>query len=395
MMAKGLRNKIKNSKIFGAAIVGVYRYLKSIFKIPPQFNLYCKTKKIILAKSGKVRVYYIGVPAHNNLGDLAQGVCIRHWLKKYYGDREIVEIETNALVNTRFSVLKLLKDVFNDEDIIIFQSGYTTTDLGGYADDMHCAVIKILPKAKILMMPQTVFFEKEERKKNTSKVYNSAENMLFLARDRISFRIAEEMFPDLSIRLYPDIVTTLIGQYQYTNERNGILFCCRDDSEKYYSDDEINKLMNSCREFANVELTDTTKNVRFSEIVKNAEIYIMSEIERYSKYNLIITDRYHGTIFSLVAGTPVIIIKTTDYKVTTGAEWFKGVYDDYVYLADSLDDALGIAKDLYDKERNHIMKPYFEEEYYSKLKSIFQNETQKKGGHINNEFKFQKCSNID
>lgn len=50
--------------------------------------------------------------------------------------------------------------------------------------------------------------------------------------------MAEEMFPDLPIRLYPDIVTTLIGQYKYENERNGILFCCRDDSEKYYDDEK-------------------------------------------------------------------------------------------------------------------------------------------------------------
>ena len=64
---------------------------------------------------------------------------------------------------------------------------------------MHCAIIKNFPQAKILMMPQTIFFQNEERKKNTSFVYNSAENMLFLARDRVSFGMAEEMLPDLPI----------------------------------------------------------------------------------------------------------------------------------------------------------------------------------------------------
>ena len=107
-------------------------------------------------------------------------------VEKNYADRRVVEIETNALVNTRFSALKYLKKVFSD-DVIVFQSGYTTTDLGGHADEMHCAIIKNFPQAKILMMPQTIFFQNEERKKNTSFVYNSAENMLFLARDRVSF----------------------------------------------------------------------------------------------------------------------------------------------------------------------------------------------------------------
>lgn len=374
-MKQEIKNAIKNNRVFGNAIVGVYRIAKSVYSIPAQIKLYRQTNRNILSGAGEKRIYYIGVPAHNNLGDLAQGVCIRRWLKKNYADRRVVEIETNALVNTRFSALKHLKKVFSDNDVIVFQSGYTTTDLGGYADEMHCAIIKSFPQAKILMMPQTIFFQNEERKKNTSFVYNSAENMLFLARDRVSFGMAEEMFPDLPIRLYPDIVTTLIGQYKYENERNGILFCCRDDSEKYYSDEDIAELMKRCGRFAKVDKTDTTKKVSHSEIVKNAEAYIMSEIERYSTYKLLITDRYHGTIFSLVAGTPVIIIKSTDHKVVTGAEWFRGVYDDYVYLADSLEDAFEIAERLYNEERDHIMQPYFEEEYYNKLKYIFENET--------------------
>ena len=58
----------------------------------------------------------------------------------------------------------------------------------------------------------------------------------------------------------------------------------------------------------------------------------------------------------------------------TGAEWFRGVYDDYVYLADSLEDAFEIAERLYNEERDHIMQPYFEEEYYNKLKYVFENE---------------------
>lgn len=370
-MKQEIKNTIKNNRIFGNAIVGVYRIAKSIYNIPAQVKLYCQTKSNILSGVGEKRVYYIGIPAHNNLGDLAQGVCIRRWLKKNYADRRVVEIETNALVNTRFSALKYLKKVFSD-DVIVFQSGYTTTDLGGHADEMHCAIIKNFPQAKILMMPQTIFFQNEERKKNT--VYNSAENMLFLARDRVSFGMAKEMFPDLPICLYPDIVTTLIGQYKYENERNGILFCCRDDSEKYYDDEKIAELIKRCEKFAKVDKTDTTKKISHSEIVKNAEAYIMSEIERYSTYKLLITDRYHGTIFSLVAGTPVIIIKSTDHKVVTGAEWFRGVYDDYVYLADSLEDAFEIAERLYNEERDHIMQPYFEEEYYNKLKYVFENE---------------------
>ena len=100
--------------------------------------------------------------------------------------------------------------------------------------------------------------------------------------------------------------------------------------------------------------------------------YIYSEIEEYSKYKVMVTDRYHGTILSLVAGTPVIILRTTDHKVVTGADWFKGVYDNHVYVAVNLDEAFSIINTIYQKDINYNLLPYFEMEYYNKLPGLFE-----------------------
>lgn len=316
-------------------------------------------------------IFYLGIPAHRNLGDLAQGVCIRRWLKKHYPDRPVIEIETNALVNTPFPLLNELTKLYKPGDMIVYQSGYTTTDLGGYADEMHRAVMQALPEADMLMLPQTIFFQSEKNKMRTAKCYNSMKHMLFLARDRVSFGMAKQMFPDIPVMQFPDIVTTLIGNYSFDYNREGIMFCCRDDGEKYYEDAEIAELMRKCEKFGRVARTDTTKIGKTADIVKNAESYIMREVDTYAHYKVVITDRYHGTILSLVAGTPVIIIKTTDHKVTTGAEWFKGVYDDYVYVAESLDEAYEIAKSVLNKKLINKLPPYFETNYYDKLPEIF------------------------
>ena len=87
------------------------------------------------------------------------------------------------------------------------------------------------------------------------------------------------------------------------------MFCCRDDSEKFYSDEEILALMQQCSSLAKVERTDTTKEIKTKEIVANAEKYILQEIERYSKYEVIVTDRYHGTIFSIIFHIPLVLCK--------------------------------------------------------------------------------------
>ena len=70
------------------------------------YKLFIKTiiKLKKFERKGKV-IFYLGIPAHSNLGDLAQGMCIRRWLEKHYQERQVLEIETNALVNTPFSLL--------------------------------------------------------------------------------------------------------------------------------------------------------------------------------------------------------------------------------------------------------------------------------------------------
>lgn len=368
---KNVYNNLRKNKLFSSSIVPIYRKTRDLTKIPMEKKLFYEGKKLLEEDHCKRRVFYLGSPSHANLGDLAQGVCIRRWIKNNLPDYDLVEIKTNWLVNTHYSLLSILKSNYQENDIIIFQSGYATTDLGGYADDMHCAVIEELPDAYFLMMPQTILFVDEARKDRTSRIYNSAHKMLYLARDNVSFHMAEEMFPDIEVREYPDIVTTMIGSMDFESNRNGILLCCRDDSEKYYSDDDISKLMERCSSIAPVTITDTTKNKSKKEIISNPSNFVEREIEKYSHYKLVITDRYHGTIFSLIAGTPVIIIKSTDHKVTTGADWFKGIYDDYVFLAEDLDDAYKLAQRLYKKHFNHKLEAHFERDYYAKLFDLF------------------------
>lgn len=348
-----------------------FQWAFTVYEGIKEYFLKKKTCKRIRdgVKSGKPIVYYCGVPAHDNLGDLAQGICIKRWLKKHYAEYYVLEIETNALVNTRYSCLQEVKKAFSAErDFVVFQSGYTTTDLGGHADMMHQAVMNALPAARILMMPQTIFFKSEARKILCSEVYDSHKRMLFLSRDTVSFEMAQEMFPNVPQKCYPDIVTTLIGRLQSNQDREGIIFCLRDDAEKYYSDNDLSALMEKCKSIGPVTRTDTTKG---KHVAEHAEEYIRSEIEEYSKYKVMITDRYHGTILSLVAATPVIIIKTVDHKVTTGADWFRGVYDDCVYLADDLDAAYDLAEKLYERTHFRSLEPYFEEKYYDKLPAVF------------------------
>lgn len=330
-----------------------------------------ESERLMHLEPAEQRLFYLGITAHSNLGDMAQHYCIRKWICENFGDYKLEMFEADPVVYTKFEFIKRFKAVYRPQDIILFQSGYTTQDLGGRHNLMHEMVAEALTEAKILMMPQTIFFKEKKNQDRTAKILNSTKNMLFLARDFVSFETAKQMMPDVHVEAFPDIVTTLIGTLKFCNKRDGVCLCRRNDGEKYYSEEELMCLKADLETLGRVDVSDTSIKVSASKIRRNMKYYIEQEIEKYSHYKVTITDRYHGTIFSLAAGTPVIIIKTTDHKVTTGADWFKGIYDDYVFVAEDLNDAYLKAKVVVESDDKPLLSPYFKETYYDNLKSLF------------------------
>lgn len=345
----------------------IYHYFRR------KYNTYlhiqkAKDLKYIKYKNEPQRIFYLGVTEHSNLGDNAQFYCIRRWIKDNFPKIPCYEFESTTVCDPKANFVSILKEIIKPDDLIIFQSGYTTQDLGGNHDLMHRMICEAIPEIKILMMPQTIFFKEKENRLRTSRAYNKARNMLFLARDEVSFSMANEMFPDIKVMLFPDIVTSLIGTLNFNNKRRGVCLCTRNDTEKYYSYEEIDNFRKRLDENGEyVFQKDTSASQKQKQIRENQKRIIENEIEVFSNFEITITDRYHGTIFSLCAGTPVIILKTNDHKVVTGADWFKGIYDDYVYVAKNLDDAYNIYKELKKKKFSHKLEPYFQENYYSKL----------------------------
>ena len=97
-------------------------------------------------------------------------------------------------------MIRLMKERIRANDIIFFQSGYNTHDLGGREDLMHQLIIQEFPETEMIMLPQTVFFRSEERKRQASQIYNQHRRLLFFARDPVSEKLAKAMFPDTQVQ---------------------------------------------------------------------------------------------------------------------------------------------------------------------------------------------------
>jgi exopolysaccharide biosynthesis predicted pyruvyltransferase EpsI len=106
-------------------------------------------------------------------------------------------------------------------------------------------------------------------------------------------------------------------------------------------------------------------------ISKNREKVLNRLFEEYSKYRLIITDRFHGVIFSLITNTPAIVLPTNDHKVIAGLKWFPEQYREYIRYVDDIKNVKNVVEEIYEKDYKNIKLPeYFKENYYNKLKKI-------------------------
>lgn len=329
-------------------------------------------KKLLEVDITQKRIWYFCVPTHSNLGDQAQACCIEKYFRKFFSDHIVFKLSNNAFDFYEEKILMILKEKIKETDLIFFQSGYTFTGIHPY-ENMHRKIVENFPYNKIVFLPQTVKFKNQKILENVQNFYGKYDNIYFFARDKISYDIYKSIFPEhRNVHCFPDIVTTEIGNYDLTNnERNGILLCVRNDVEKLYSFQEISLFKEKLQKIAKVSLSDTnseTKENSLKEYWKKIE----ETIDDYAQYQVIITDRYHGTIFALIANTPVIILKTTDHKVVTGADWFEGVYEDYVYVVNDLEEASQVAQQIVTGFEYRKLPSYFKEKYYDRLKDIIE-----------------------
>ena len=366
---------LKGLPVIGKVLHVAHNQVVQIQLIGERYPVYrAETKKAMEYLAGKKpqdkRVFFCAVPIHNNLGDQAQASCIRNWVGEHYPDCELVELPAWPFYNNKFR--KLFKSLVNKNNLIIIQSGYCTTE-GHYNHKVHRYLVKSFPQNPIVIMPQTVNFHKRKEAYKTGKIYKEHPRLLFLSRDRKSDQYAHEFFGNTNIRLCPDIVTSQIGTMYWDLPREGVLICVRNDGEKLYTDQQIKELSGKFEEaFLKTSIIDTNYPSNIRDFKEAFPSCYHEKLCQFASARVVITDRYHGTIFAMITNTPVIVLATRDHKVKTGTEWFAGIYDGSYYNVGNLESAYQKAMEILKQEIVLQNDAYFKREYYDKLPNIIE-----------------------
>lgn len=307
-----------------------YKIKNIIYK----FIFCCKIKSYIIKYNKKI--FLIGTPWYGNLGDHAITLGEKFIIKENFPDHKIIDIPYNIY----FSKLsKIFRFKIAPSDMIYLQGGGNLGSLYSQEENLRRDVIKKYKRNKIIVMPVSIFFHnnnfgKSELEKS-SKIYNSHNKLTIISRDEVSFNFARKYFYKVNNILAPDAVTSLDGVLSDIDvNRKGVQIFLRKDIEKILSDDIINKIKFHLNKYdIQYNISDTTVPYEVREKQRKKEVF--SRLIMARKARLVITDRYHGLIFSVITHTPVIVFKSFDTKISSGVKWFKEL--EWVHYMDSND----------------------------------------------------------
>lgn len=296
------------------------------------------------------KIYLIGTPHHGNLGDSAIALAELKFLKENICKKNKVKEITIQEYNKYKKVIKI---VISHNSLLALHGGGNMGDVWFAEEQQRREILKEFKKHKIVIFPQTIDYSHtlkgEIEKRNSVKIYNNCNNLTLCAREQISYEKMCNLYPNINVFLIPDIVlSTEVTDYavQIHNNRRYILVCFRKDKEQSLKLENKEKFLEFLSNY-NLELKYTDMEIK-GNVDKNERYTIVSKkMQEFCSAKLVVTDRLHAMIFSLLTGTPCVVFSNSNHKIKGVYKWLSDF--DYISYCENIQDAMRKA-DIYIKE---------------------------------------------
>ncbi|TXD56692.1 polysaccharide biosynthesis protein [Polaribacter sp. IC066] len=298
-----------------------FRTKYSILLFIQKFKAFKYFKNVSLDKNKKYAFIFLAAD-YGNLGDVAITYAQTKFLEKN-ANFQVVEIP----ISKSLEGLWFVKRNIQEGDIVTTVGGGNLGDLYDQIEYIRQLVVKFFPNNKIISFPQTFDFSETNEGaialSRAKRVYNKHKQLVFIAREKISYELMRKHFTQAKVLLTPDIVLTLD---KTTPERNrkGVIFTLRQDKEKNLTEEQYQFILESVKaNFKNISYLDTHINKNNLSIFERVN-ELNSIWESYRSAELVITDRLHGMIFCYITNTPCIVFLNNNHKVKGTYKWIKG-----------------------------------------------------------------------
>ncbi|GAB4531191.1 MAG: polysaccharide pyruvyl transferase family protein [Pleurocapsa sp.] len=315
-------------------------------------------------KNRKKIIYALTPPSYlKNIGDHAQVIAIRAWLDKHFGKFPVVEMDKDR----GHYFLPALQWLVQPGDLFFLHSGGNLGDRGLWSEGMRREIIQTFPDNQIISLPQTIFFSdttKGQTEQETSRrIYASHPNLTVIGRDPRSGELAAELFSQATTFCMPDFVLSLPSRHsEKRNDPPQILLCLRLDKESALTPEQRQEIGNNlpyqCTYY------DTTLEQEID--IDKREETLDETLNKFLAADVVVTDRYHGLIFTVLCQKPCVVLRTVDHKLTSAIHWFKDIPS--VIFAKNLEEIPELVERCLEIEHSNTID--WSEKYFDKIPEL-------------------------
>lgn len=274
----------------------------------------------------------LGTPLHGNLGDQAITLAEMEFFRNC-GYR-VAEIPSQLVVRH----LEKWKASISGRRLYVHGGGFIGS-LWPEEEKMLETVIENFPESEIVILPQTVYFDKvDDRVTCLNELLGKHGRVTLCARENYSFEFAVQYLNNAKVLLVPDMVLSADWRNGRVQSRETALFCMRSDLEKTVSQDTVDMLESLVKTHfpsAKIVYTDTTvdKMVYPAERKKA----LKRKLAEFASAQVVVTDRLHGMVLSAMTDTPTLVFSNCNYKVKGIYDWISG--NSFIQYCDNLANA--------------------------------------------------------
>ena len=249
------------------------------------------------------------------------------------------------------SAVTSLKKCILPGDIIVCQGGGNFGNLYEFAEVFRRKVISSFRSNRIIVMPQTIFYTNDKNGKKEletdQKTINGCKDITLFARDSISFDLMKQYF-NCDVYQMHDVVSMYDGTSFESKDRDGILVCLRSDKESALNCDEKQRIIEVCESISkNIVITDTC--TQYNIDTKDRIDILEKKLKLFGKADVVVTDRLHGMIFSIITETPCVVLGNNHHKVLETYKTFSNC--DYIKYVNSCNEVEKAIKELMEPGR--------------------------------------------
>lgn len=333
-----------------------------------QYN-YRFNKQSLELDPTKKNLVLLGVPSFANLGDQAILLAEREFIHDYFSDRALIEVPETEIA----SVVDYLGKNLHEGDVLTYHGGGNVGTMGLGQEYRRRLVVEKIKFTPIISFPQSVFFGSDypAELKKSQQAYDNSKNFVLVARENYSYDQAQKLFTNVRLKLTPDIVFYLLKKKDYQLLTNyapkKVLLVIRDDIEKQVDDSKITQLAKYLKEQDyQLDRTDTTLPGQFLTD-ENRKKTVDDKLQQFADHDVVITDRLHGVIFSLLKARPVIALKNSNFKIESTIKTWLGDCPLVYFIDDASTDNVAAALEQISKVTPKAVKSWYDRLDFDKL----------------------------